>query len=247
MPTHSHAGTGKPLTLTQLLFSQGFGTRRECRELCLQERVTIGGQHFTDPEQPIFVREGDPFSVDDSLWPYHAHAYIALHKPAGYECSQKPGRYPSVYTLLPAPLRTRGVQAAGRLDADTTGLLLLSDDGQFIHRAISGKKHLPKTYLVTTKHAIGLGVPDKLRSGVILDGEPLPVAATNCDVIAENQLRMTITTGKYHQVKRMIAAAGNRVAALHRESVGAFFLPPELPPGQLMWISPEAVFSSSLV
>ena len=99
--------------------------------------------------------------MQGTAWAYHEKAYLMLHKPAGTECSQKPSTYPSIYTLLPSPLRLRpnkgavqGVQAIGRLDQDTTGLLLLTDDGQFIHRMGSPKHHVPKVYEVTTKHPV---------------------------------------------------------------------------------------------
>ena len=229
-----------------MLFSQGFGSRHECRGLCLQGRVALEQQTIIDPEMLLDLHEGLLFHVDGQPWSYHAQAYIALHKPAGYECSQKPSHHPSIYTLLPAPLRRRGVQAAGRLDADTTGLLLLSDDGQFIHKAISGKRHLPKTYLVTTKHPVSDTICQQLLRGVQLDDESAPIAAAACELQHEHQLLLTITTGKYHQVKRMIAAAGNRVTELHRPAVGHFELPPHLKPGAWMWITPEQVFSPAV-
>ncbi len=111
-----------------------------------------------------------------------------LHKPAGTECSQKPSTYPSIYTLLPSPLRLRpnkgavqGVQAIGRLDQDTTGLLLLTDDGQFIHRMGSPKHHVPKVYEVTTKHPVDEAQIDRLLAGVVLDDDPKPVRAAACE------------------------------------------------------------------
>ena len=230
------------LTVEQLLYSQGFGFRHECRALCLQGYVYIDGVQQNDPDAELTsFKEGAPFTVDGKSWPYHTQVYIALNKPAGYECSQKPSTYPSVYALLPAPLRTRGVQAAGRLDADTTGLLLFSDDGQFIHRAISGKRETPKVYRITAKHEITSKQIEKLLNGVKLDDEPEPIAAAACEQLDSHTLLLTITTGKYHQVKRMIAAAGNRVEALHRETVGKLTLPDTLKIGEWMWVVPEQV------
>ncbi|MGL4668430.1 MAG: 16S rRNA pseudouridine(516) synthase, partial [Saezia sp.] len=195
-----------------------------------------------DPDAELgLMAEGALFTVDGKSWPYYRQAYIALHKPVGYECSQKPSAYPSVYMLLPSPLRNRGVQAAGRLDADTTGLLLFSDDGQFIHRAISGKREIPKVYRVVTKHEISAELIEKLLSGVQLDDEPAPIAAAACEQLDVSTLLLTITTGKYHQVKRMIAAAGNRVEGLHREAVGKLALPETLKVGEWCWVRPEEV------
>lgn len=179
-------------------------------------------------------------------WAYHAKAYLMLHKPAGTECSQRPSAYPSIYTLLPAPLRQRpgkgavnGVQAVGRLDQDTTGLVLLSDDGQFIHRMSSPKKYVPKVYEVTTKHAVEAVQVERLLSGVVLDDDPLPVRAATCVLKGERQMDLTLTGGKYHQVKRMVAAVGNRVEALHRSRIGGLALPEDLQPGQWRWLNEE--------
>lgn len=169
-----------------------------------------------------------------------------LHKPAGTECSQKPSTYPSIYTLLPAPLRQRpsksaviGVQAVGRLDQDTTGLLLLSDDGQFIHKMSSPKKHVPKVYEVSTKHPVDAGQIQRLLEGVVLDDDPKPVRAAACVQTGDAALSLTLTEGKYHQVKRMLAAVGNRVEGLHRSRIGELVLPNDLAPGQWRWLGAE--------
>lgn len=132
------------------------------------------------------------------------------------------------------PLAT--VQCVGRLDQDTTGLLLLSDDGQFIHQWSSGKKRTPKVYEVTLKHAVGEDFVAQLLAGVELHDEPAPIAAAACELTSETTLRLTICEGKYHQVKRMIAAAGNRVEALHRSRVGGLSLDPALAPGEWRWL-----------
>jgi 16S rRNA pseudouridine516 synthase len=216
-----------------------------------------------NPQAPVnivqaaadFVADGLRFRVQGVDWPYKEKAYLMLHKPAGTECSQKPSTYPSVYTLLPSPLRLRpqksavqGVQAVGRLDQDTTGLLLLTDDGKFIHRMSSPRHHVPKVYEVTVKHALDSRQVDKLLAGVVLDDDPQPVRAAACEAVSELQLRLTLTEGKYHQVKRMLAAVGNRVEALHRSRIGGLCLPEDLLPGQWRWLSPsdlQAIHSPS--
>jgi 16S rRNA pseudouridine516 synthase len=127
----------------------------------------------------------------------------------------------------------------GRLDQDTTGLLLLTDDGKFIHRMSSPKHHMPKVYEVTTKHEITTQQVEKLLSGVVLDDSPKPVQAAACEKVSDTHLKLTLTEGKYHQVKRMLAAVGNRVEGLHRSAIGHLQLPADLAPGQWRWILPS--------
>jgi 16S rRNA pseudouridine516 synthase len=131
------------------------------------------------------------------------------------------------------------VQAVGRLDQDTTGLLLLSDDGQFIHRMSSPKKHVPKVYEVTAKHDVVPDQIERLLAGVVLDDDPKPVRAAACVQTGERCLHLTLTEGKYHQVKRTLAAVGNRVEGLHRLQIGGLVLPADLAPGQWRWLDAQ--------
>jgi 16S rRNA pseudouridine516 synthase len=234
----------KPMRLEDILFSQGFGTRRVCAGLVQQGYVKVAGEVVTDAGE-FFEPEGLIFNVQGVDWPFKEHAYVLLNKPAGTECSQKPSTWPSIYTLLPAPLRQRpqkaavqGVQAVGRLDQDTTGLLLLTDDGKFIHKMSSPKHHVPKVYEVSTKHPITPEMVQKLLSGVVLDDDPKPVKAAACEAVGELHLKLTLTEGKYHQVKRMLAAVGNRVEGLHRSQIGGLVLN-DLAPGQWRWLSED--------
>ncbi len=237
------------MQLQDILYSQGFGIRRVCSGLVQQGWVSLW-----NVEQQAFVLEQDStrelepaglrFCVQGQEWLYQEKGYVMLHKPAGTECSQKPSAWPSIYTLLPTPLRQRpckgavqGVQAVGRLDQDTTGLLLLSDDGQFIHRMSSPKKQVPKVYRVTTKHPVTAQMVERLLAGVVLDDDPRPVQAAACVLQSDCVLDLTLTQGKYHQVKRMLAAVGNRVEGLHRLKIGDLLLPEDLAPGQWRWLS----------
>ena len=238
------------MQLQDILYSQGFGTRRVCAGLIQQGFVQIYPsneaialvQHTQSAAE--FVAIGLRFKVQGVDWPYQEKAYLMLHKPAGTECSQKPSTYPSIYTLLPSPLRLRpqkgavqGVQAVGRLDQDTTGLLLLTDDGKFIHRMSSPRHHVPKVYEVTVKHPLDDSQVQKLLDGVVLDDDPKPVRAAACEAVSSHHLRLTLTEGKYHQVKRMVAAVSNRVEGLHRSQIGGLKLPDDLAPGQWRWLS----------
>jgi 16S rRNA pseudouridine516 synthase len=230
------------MQIQQLLFSQGFGTRRVCAGLVQQGLVEVAGRLIDDPGLELDP-EGLVFRVQGVDWLYQERAYLMLHKPAGFECSHKAGAWPSVYTLLPAPLRERGgsaaagVQAVGRLDQDTTGLLLLSDDGRFIHKLTSPKHHVPKVYEITLRHALVQKQIDALLAGVVLDDGPKPVRAAACLASGPRALSLTLTEGKYHQVKRMVAAVGNRVEGLHRSAIGGLSLPGDLAPGQWRWLS----------
>ncbi|MCA3223682.1 MAG: 16S rRNA pseudouridine(516) synthase [Burkholderiales bacterium] len=228
------------MTLSQLLFSQGFGTRRECEALIRAGRVYIDDAAVMDAAAEVDTR-GLQFSVDGVCWPYHARAVVALNKPAGYECSQKPSHHPSVLSLLPPPLRARGVQPVGRLDADSTGLLLLTDDGALIHRLTSPRRHVRKVYQVLCAAPVSAAQIALLEAGVVLRDDPQPVRAQDVQAVGERTLLLTLTEGKYHQVKRMLAAAGNHVAQLHRLRFGAFDLPADLAPGQWCWVSPEQI------
>jgi 16S rRNA pseudouridine516 synthase len=223
------------MKLFRALQSQGFGSRKACRLRVRAGHVLVNGAPCDDPDAEVDPA-GLELTLDGERWRYRDKVYLVLHKPAGYECSHHPSHHPSVFALLPAPLVGRGVQCVGRLDQDTTGLLLFSDDGQFIHRMISPKKGVAKVYRARCAEAVGDAMLDALQRGVQLNDEPAPIAALACAAIDPYTLRLTLAEGKYHQVKRMIAAAGNRVEALHREAVGSFALPADLAPGAWRWL-----------
>jgi 16S rRNA pseudouridine516 synthase len=253
----------KKMHLEDILYTQGFGTRRVCAGLIEKGLVQVYDaetRQFTPTNSALasesiasaaikkiandYLTKGSRFRVQGVDWEYHELAYVLFNKPAGSECSQKPSMHPSIYTFLPSPLRLRpqksaiqGVQAVGRLDQDTTGMLLMSDDGQFIHRMSSPKKHVSKVYEVTTKHPLNDKQVQKLLSGVVLDDDPKPVKAAAAEMVSEFHLKLTLTEGKYHQVKRMLAAVSNRVEGLHRSQIGGLKLPDDLLPGQWRWLS----------
>lgn len=232
------------LELDRLLQSQGFGTHRACVAMITSGKVALklAGENreneFKTCIEPRakFETIGLEFSVEDVVWQYREHAYIALNKPPGYECSQAPKHHKSVLSLLPWQVRNRGIQCVGRLDQDTTGLLLLSDDGTFIHTFTSPKKHVPKVYEATTKHPLDDAQLQQLQQGVMLHDSPAPVAALGCQQLGDTLLELTIGEGKYHQVKRMVAAVSNRVEALHRVKIGGYSLPDTLAQGEWLWL-----------
>jgi len=229
-----------------LLFSQGFGTRRECAAIVANGGLDVEGLGIVDdaerdlgtgPELWFRVRGGE-------RWPYRERALIVLNKPAGYECSLKPSHHASVYSLLPVPLRRRGVQAIGRLDEDTTGVLLFTDDGALVHRLTSPRHHVAKVYEVGCRHAVDATQVERLRAGVLLHDRNESVRATACEATGERELCLTLTEGKYHQVKRMIAAVGNRVETLERSAFGTVRID-GLAPGRWRWLDAGVEFPAA--
>lgn len=207
------------LTLDRILNTQGFGTRKYCRQLIAASEVSIAGNIISDINLTLET-EGLEFTIFDETWRFREQVYIALNKPANFECSRKPSHHPGVLTILPDQFTLRDVQPVGRLDHDTTGLLLMSDDGAFIHKQSSPKHHVPKVYVATTFEAVTPALIELLLKGVKLHDEPTPLAAESCKMIGEYQLEIVLEQGKYHQVKRMLAAAGNHCVALNRAQIG---------------------------
>ncbi|RJG23866.1 pseudouridine synthase [Massilia cavernae] len=211
------------LSLDRILQSQGFGTRKYCRALVEDGDVSINGEVQTSYKTAIDTT-GLVLEVFGEEWKYREHVYIALNKPANFECSRKPSHHPGVLTLLPEQFTWREVQPVGRLDHDTTGMLLMSDDGPFIHAQSSPKRHVPKIYQATAADPVTPELVAQLLSGVQLHDEPAPLAALTCVQRGEHQLEIVLEQGKYHQVKRMLAAAGNHCSALHRSAIGGLAL-----------------------
>lgn len=209
----------KKLTLDRILQSQGFGSRKYCRELVEDGEVAFNGEILTKYKTELDP-QGLVLTLFEEDWVYREHVYIAINKPANIECSRKPSHHPGVMTILPEQFTWRDVQAVGRLDHDTTGLLLLSDDGAFIHAQSSPKHHVPKVYHATTAEPVTQALVDQLLSGVQLHDEPAPLAAVRCARIDDNRIEIVLEQGKYHQVKRMLAAAGNHCSALTRVAIG---------------------------
>jgi 16S rRNA pseudouridine516 synthase len=235
----------RPQTAAQVLFSQGFGNRRECEARIRAGQLQVGGITVDDPQAPWSPSDGDSFDIDGKRWPYHRQALVLLHKPAGFECSARPQAHPSVLSLLPEPLRSRGVQPIGRLDADTTGLLLLTDNGALNHRLAGPKHRVPKRYQVSTRHPTTPEQIEALLAGVHLRDDPgTAVRALQAWIDESGRLQLVIDEGRYHQVKRMVAAVGNRVDALHRAAFGRLELPADLVAGAWRWVRPDEVWRS---
>jgi len=213
----------KRLTMDRILQSQGFGTRKRCGELISSGEVGIASVTVAD-RRAAFETEGLVFTVYGETWAYRENIYIALNKPANYECSRKASHHPGVLSILPGQFTRRNVQPVGRLDQDTTGLLLLSDDGSFIHQQSSPRHHILKYYDVTTHDPVTPELIEILLAGVKVHDESELIKAVNCRILDSFHLQIVLKQGKYHQVKRMLAAAGNHCAALRRSRIGGLKL-----------------------
>lgn len=227
------------MTLEKMLQSQGFGSRKHCQQLIQNGAIVIEGEVITQPKQKLQL-QGLTFSVYGQDYTYRDKVYIALNKPQGYECSHQATHHFSVFDLFDDILLNRGLQCVGRLDQDTTGLLLLTDDGQFLQALTHPKKHVAKVYRMYTADPATDVQIQQLADGVELRNESGIFAATDIRRLAEHELEMTIHQGVYHQVKRMLAAVGNKVEKLHRQQIGALNLP-ELELGQWIYLDDAQV------
>jgi len=232
------AKPAKKNNLERILCNQGFGSRKFCRIMIMNGEITVNGEMCDDPSA-TFELENLHYTVKGEAWQYHEKSYLMMHKPSNYECSHKTQHHPTIYSLLPHPLVERGVQCIGRLDEDTTGLILISDDGQFIHQMSSPKHKVPKVYEVHCKHQVSDEQIALILGGVQLVDEDAPIAALDCTRISDNIIHMTLAEGKYHQVKRMIAAISNRVEGLKRIKIGELTLPQDLKVGEWRWLSEQ--------
>ena len=191
------------MNLIKYLQAQGIGSRRQCQWLVQNALIQINGGTQSNAKAEVRPETVQSLTVDgeEAVVIPLPDFYILLNKPAGYETSHKPRDYPSVFSLLPDQVRAADIQAVGRLDADTTGVLLITNDGQF-------------------KHAADPSLCAQLQAGVLLHDDNETVSAQAAELHDAHTLILTIREGKYHQVKRMVAAAGNRVEHLHRLQFG---------------------------
>jgi len=179
--------------------------------------------------------------MDDEVIAAHEPIYIIFHKPAGVVCANVDANYPTVMDYL--PYDSDILHCAGRLDVDTTGLVLLTDDGQWSHRVTAPSANCQKLYTVTTKWPLHPDTQANFANGLQLNGEDKACLPAKLEQLADCQANLWISEGKYHQVKRMFAACKNRVTKLHREAVGALTLKDDLAEGEWRYLTPEEVQS----
>ena len=227
------------MLLEKMLQSQGFGSRKHCQQLIKNGAIAIQGEVISNPKHKLDLKDLT-FTVYGESFDYREKVYIALNKPQGYECSHQATHHFSVFDLFDDVLMNRGLQCVGRLDQDTSGLLLLTDDGQFLQALTHPKKHVAKVYRMQTADPVTAGQIQQLEQGVELRNESGIFAATDIILLAENELQFTIHQGVYHQVKRMLAAVGNKVERLHRQQIGALTCT-DLEEGHWTYLNPEQV------
>lgn len=221
--------------IDKLLSSMGYGSRREIGGLARADCIVLDGENVNDVTQRIMVSADLParMTVDGVPLDPVAGLVILLNKPAGVTCSHSDAG-PLVYDLLPTRWRRRdpAISTVGRLDKETSGLLLLTDDGEFLHRVTSPKRKVSKTYRATLSRPLNGDEASLFSSGtLILKGETKPLDPAVLEVLSPTEAYLTITEGRYHQVRRMFAACGNHVEALHRERLGQLHLPEDLTVG----------------
>jgi len=229
------------LTLERLLAGIGFGSRKEARALVRMGVVELNGEVQEDPfvelkERPATITvNGEEVTTQEKL-------YVMLHKPLDVECSHNARDHRSVFELLPDRFTAMGIQTVGRLDADSEGLLLLSNQGDFIHKVESPKKGYLKKYRVTLARPFTEEQKAELLGGVMLKGERRPVLAREIAVEGDSVV-ISIGEGLYHQVRRMFAAVGNHVETLKRDAIGPVLLDETLGKGGWRFLTDDEVAS----
>lgn len=221
-------------------------SRTEAQHLIRSGRVSVDGQPASIGK--IQVDTTQTVTLDGAAVSPPGPIYLMLHKPAGYVCSTEDGEHPIVIDplYLDATMRRFAprLQIVGRLDLDTTGLLLLTDDGQWNHRITSPKSHCTKVYRVQLADPVDESAVYHLEQGILLRGEDTPTLPCEIQQFSAREVEVQLNEGRYHQVKRMFAAIGNKVTGLHRTQVGGIVLDPTLKPGQFRRLTPEEVNSA---
>ncbi|SDZ78491.1 16S rRNA pseudouridine(516) synthase RsuA [Microbulbifer marinus] len=215
-------------------------SRAEVKRAARAERITVNDEVVTDPATKIAAT--DTLCLDGEPLMEPGPRYLMLHKPLGYVCATKDSEHPTVLDLIDEPNKHK-LHIAGRLDIDTTGLVLLTDDGQWSHMVTSPRHHCDKTYYAHLADRIGEEAVEKFAKGIWLDNEKKRTKPAKLEILFANEVRITISEGRYHQVKRMFAALGNKVLELHRERIGDILLDEDLQEGDYRDLTPEEIAS----
>jgi len=215
-------------------------SRAEVKRAARAGRITVNDEVVTDPGTKI--SDSDLLCLDGEPLEEPGPRYYMLHKPLGYVSATKDSEHPTVLDLIDEPNKQK-LHIAGRLDIDTTGLVLLTDDGQWSHRITSPRHHCDKTYYAHLAERIDENAVEKFAKGIWLENEKKRTKPARLEILYANEVRITISEGRYHQVKRMFAALGNRVLELHRERIGDILLDEDLEPGDYRPLSQDEIAS----
>lgn len=215
-------------------------TRSQVGKLIRHQLVTINGEVCRQSAQHI--SDDDMIELDGERLALTGPRYLMLHKPAGYICSTDDPDHNTVFVLLDEP-NIEKLHTVGRLDLDTTGLLLITDDGQWSHKITSPKHQCAKTYRAWLADPVDDSAIAMFAEGVMLRGEKHPTKPAQLEIVSPHECLLTIHEGRYHQVKRMFAAIGNKVEKLHRERIGALILDDSLPEGEYRELTADEVAS----
>ena len=223
--------------LDKALSDQGMWSRKDVKSLVRKGRVAVNGCPETDPGRKV-DRQEDRVTVDGREIALKEHLYLMLHKPAGVVSATRDVRERTVVDLVPPQLRRPGLFPAGRLDKDTTGMMILTDDGELAHRILSPRSHVPKTYIARLDRPVTEEMVRAFAAGIPLKGEGECLPAT-LRVRGEQEGEVTICEGMYHQIKRMFAVCGATVLTLKRISMGGLALDPALAEGACRELTAE--------
>jgi 16S rRNA pseudouridine516 synthase len=226
--------------LDAFLSHRGFGSRSQVRALIRSGRVKVSGmicrEHGIHVDEQVVRVDGEPIDVGVTS------ATLIFHKPLGYACSHDPAEAPLIEEFIPETFRHLPMETAGRLDRDTSGLLMVTSDGNLIHALTNPRRHLEKRYRITYSGRLSAHAVKRCAKGMVLEGDPKPtlpalLVLDGVDEKGQGLATLHLHEGRYHQVRRMIAELGGEVVALHRDRIGGLDLPADLLPGQMREIS----------
>lgn len=234
------------IRLDKYLASQLGLSRTDAKKLLRDGQVTVNGEKAVKAELPVAAGR-DAVTVGGRPVGYKKYLYIMMNKPAGVVSASRDGNGTTVVDLLPEHLRRPGLFPAGRLDKDTTGFVLITDDGQFAHDILSPRRHVPKAYTVWTERELVPAEMERFRGGMTVGDtvfREAEIAPAGFEAASGRWLySVTIREGRYHQLKIMFAALGAPLVRLHRDRIGGLSLEPSLLPGQARELTPEEVSS----
>ena len=222
--------------IDKIIASQGTYSRSEVKKLIQQKKIKVNGETITSPNIKIDVGTAE-ITLNNEPIKIKEHIYLMLNKPEGYVSATKDNKDKTVLDLVPEEYKNREIFPAGRLDKNTTGLMILTDDGQMAHNILAPKKHISKKYEVT----VDIPVTEEMRKGFkegieLIDGK---CKTSEMTITGEHTAEVILTEGRYHQIKRMFGCYGAKVTKLHRTKMGKLELPKDLAPGETRELTPE--------